>query len=90
MTPDADVENVALSGDGRYLAWIVNQEGYSRAQRAGSALEPGCGAAGDAQRRDRCADVSRSGGKVGFLMAGATHPNEVYVLDLERSTRDPA
>ena len=28
-TPDADVESVALSGDGRYLAWIVNQEGYS-------------------------------------------------------------
>ena len=30
--------------------------------------------------------ISRSGGKVGFLLAGATHPNEVYVLDLERST----
>lgn len=28
-TPDADVGNVALSGDGRYLAWTTNEDGYS-------------------------------------------------------------
>ena len=29
-TPDADVGNVTLSGNGRYLAWTTNEDGYSR------------------------------------------------------------
>ncbi|MFZ5609780.1 MAG: S9 family peptidase [Pseudomonadota bacterium] len=29
-TPKADVEDIALSGDGRYLAWTVNDMGYAR------------------------------------------------------------
>lgn len=29
-TPDADVGNVVLSGDGKYLAWTTNEGGYSR------------------------------------------------------------
>ncbi len=29
-TPDADVDIVTLSGDGRYLAWTTNEDGYSR------------------------------------------------------------
>jgi dipeptidyl aminopeptidase/acylaminoacyl peptidase len=29
-TPDADVSNVTLSGDGRYLAWTTNEDGYSK------------------------------------------------------------
>ena len=84
--PDADVESVALSGDGRYLAWMVNEEGFSalkvrdlRSDRDVALPEIPKGVI------DALA-ISRSGGKVGFLMAGATHPNEVYVLDLERST----
>jgi len=30
VTPDVDVERVALSGDQRYLAWTENHDGYSR------------------------------------------------------------
>lgn len=29
VTPDADVENVTLSGDGRYLAYTTNNDGFS-------------------------------------------------------------
>ena len=29
-TPDWDVETVELSSDGRYMAWTVNEDGYSR------------------------------------------------------------
>jgi len=29
-TPDADVEDVSLSSDGRYLAWTTNEDGYSK------------------------------------------------------------
>ncbi|MDX1405276.1 MAG: S9 family peptidase [Woeseiaceae bacterium] len=30
QTPQADIGNVTLSGDGRYLAWTVNEDGYSK------------------------------------------------------------
>lgn len=29
-SPDFDIDNVSISGDGRYLAWTLNQDGYSR------------------------------------------------------------
>ncbi len=29
-TPDVDVSNVTLSGNGRYLAWITNEDGYAK------------------------------------------------------------
>ncbi len=29
-TPDADVSNVTLSGNGRYLAWTTNEDGYAK------------------------------------------------------------
>jgi dipeptidyl aminopeptidase/acylaminoacyl peptidase len=29
-TPDADVDNVTMSSDGRYLVWTTNEEGYSK------------------------------------------------------------
>ena len=36
-TPDADVGNVTISSDGRYLAWTTNEDGYSKLH--GVALE---------------------------------------------------
>jgi dipeptidyl aminopeptidase/acylaminoacyl peptidase len=46
--PAWDVESVALSPDGRYLAWTVNEEGWSRLHlrdlRTGHDLDPRAGA----------------------------------------------
>jgi dipeptidyl aminopeptidase/acylaminoacyl peptidase len=84
--PDANVESVALSGDGRYLAWIVNQEGYSALKVRDLRSNQDVALPEIPKGVIDALAISRSGGKVGFLMAGATHPNEVYVLDLERST----
>lgn len=43
-TPEADVEDVTLSGDGRYLAWTTNDDGYStlhvRDRRTGKSVAP--------------------------------------------------
>jgi dipeptidyl aminopeptidase/acylaminoacyl peptidase len=87
-TPDADVETVTVSGDGRYLAWLVNEGGptrlYVRDLTTGEQVtlpEIPRGVI-DAESLT----MSRSGGKIGFLLARATHPNEVYVLDIERGT----
>lgn len=29
-TPDSDISNVTVSGDGRYLAWTTNEDGYAK------------------------------------------------------------
>jgi dipeptidyl aminopeptidase/acylaminoacyl peptidase len=83
-TPDADIENIALSGDGRYLAWIVNEDGYSvlhvRDLRSNEEVS-----LPDLPRGAITAlAMSRAGGKVGLMLTPATHPTEIYVVDLER------
>ena len=83
-TPDADVEFFNLSGDGRYLVWVVNEDGYSvlhaRDLRSGAKLSLPTLPKGVIVTMT----VSRSGGKAGLLLSQATHPIEVYVVDLER------
>jgi dipeptidyl aminopeptidase/acylaminoacyl peptidase len=83
-TPDADVEFVNLSGDGRYLAWVVNEDGYSvlhaRDLKSGKELSLPTLPKGVIVTMV----MSQSGGKVGLLLSRATHPTEVYVVDLER------
>jgi dipeptidyl aminopeptidase/acylaminoacyl peptidase len=85
-TPDWDVEHVAASRDGRYLAWSVNEDGYSRLYVR------------DLQRRELVAmpelplgvastlSMSPDGAKVGLLFNRPTHPPEVFVIDLTRGT----
>ncbi len=85
-TPDWDVEDVAASGDGRFLAWVVNEDGSSRlAVRDLSSGEPvdlpelPIGVASSLT-------FSRDGGKLGMLVSRPDHPAEVFVLDLAERT----
>ena len=82
-TPEATIEDVAASADGRYLAWIVNDEGFSRLHvrdlandQLVSLPELPMGVIGTLA-------LSPSGGKLAMLLNQPTHPTEVYVLDLE-------
>ncbi len=81
-TPDWDVEQVALAGDGRYLAWVVNEEGYSRLQVRD--LESGemLGLPALPEGVIGVLEASRGGGKLGLILNRSQHPAEVYVLDL--------
>ena len=81
-TPDWDVEGLSASADGRLLAWVVNEDGYSRLRlrdtRSGHDLPV-------AVVPDGVIDsltVSRDGAKVGFFLNRATHPAEIFVLDV--------
>ena len=80
--PDWDVEHVVLSADGEMLAWTVNDNGYSRLQvrrlSTGDAVPIPPGPAGviTALR------ISRDGRRLAFLLATATRPTEVVVIDL--------
>ena len=82
-TPDWDVEAAEISGDGRWLAWSVNEDGYSRLYARdltgdGEAMEIGMpeGVLGSMT-------ISKAGGRLGLLWQRATHPAEVMVVKLD-------
>lgn len=91
-TPDWDVEDLALSPDGRYLAWVVNQEGYSRLSlrdlTTGQLVQLPAIPDGTISIYPGARSVffTPSSDKLGFLMAQPRHPAEVFVLDLAAHT----
>ncbi len=86
-TPDWDVEGVALSRDGRYLAWVVNEDGYSRLSvrdlETGELLELPEMPRGVIPAMAGGPEFSPDGTLLAFYFAGARRPNDLYVLDLE-------
>jgi dipeptidyl aminopeptidase/acylaminoacyl peptidase len=85
-TPEADVEEVALSADGSVLAWTVNEGGWARLRirdlESGSALpEPrlpdGTGAFGG--QTSLC--LSRDGRHAAVLWAAPQRPAELYAIE---------
>jgi dipeptidyl aminopeptidase/acylaminoacyl peptidase len=81
-TPAWDVEQVALSRDGRVIAWVVNEDGYSRVRLrdmttgddiALPELPPGVVSS---------LRVSDDAGVVAYLLARASRPTEVVAVDI--------
>jgi dipeptidyl aminopeptidase/acylaminoacyl peptidase len=83
-TPDWDVEEVVASADGRYLAWTVNEDGYSRLfvrdLSTGDLVDLPDVPSGVISTFT----AARAGGKLAFRLSRPDHPTEVYVLDLTR------
>jgi dipeptidyl aminopeptidase/acylaminoacyl peptidase len=80
--PEWDVEQLALSANGRILAWTVNEDGYSRLHARdlvdGIDLElPELPAGMVTTLR-----VSPDGRRLAYLLARATRPTEVIAVDL--------
>ncbi|HET8629370.1 MAG TPA: S9 family peptidase [Thermomicrobiales bacterium] len=81
-TPEWDVTGVAVSADGRYLAWVVNEDGYSRLY----VRDLSTGEARDYP--DLPAGVyttlrfSPAGGLLGLIIARPVRPASVYLLDV--------
>jgi dipeptidyl aminopeptidase/acylaminoacyl peptidase len=85
-TPDWDIENAAVSADGHWLAWSVNEDGYSRVS------------ARDLTREDEAVEidlpegtlsamvVSSTNGKLGVLWEQPTHSAEIFVADMASGT----
>ena len=81
-TPDADISNVTLSGNGHYLAWTTNENGYARlhaVDRTNSQsltppeLPPGVYDLG----------FSAAASSLSIRVRGPATPGDVYVWDLE-------
>src|SRR5690606_8394628 len=85
--PEWDIEGVAASKDGRFLAWSVNENGYSklhlRSLESGNEIDlpelPGGVLKGGLV-------FSPDGGKLALLMETPVQPAEIYLIDLEAGT----
>jgi Tol biopolymer transport system component len=85
-TPGWDVEDGGGSRDGRYAAWVVNQNGYSRLyvrnRKSGKLLD-----LPDLPRGVLAAlTFSPDGDKLGLMEGTPTHCPEIFVIDLRRRT----
>lgn len=85
-TPEWDIEHLDGSRDGRLLVWVVNEDGVSRLRARDTTTgqpmalpEIPRGVVGQLT-------VSPDGGKIALLLSRATHPPEIYVLDLDAGT----
>lgn len=82
-TPEADIENVELSRDGRYLVWQVNEQGYARLH--GRDLSTGemldLPAIPDGTINSMA--ISPTGARIGLLLTQPRQSTEVVVIDIE-------
>ena len=93
VAPNWDVELLALSRDGRHLAYAVNVEGESRLElidmrtgtgRPGPDLRAiGGGAPGVVAANDARLTFSPGGERLAFSFTGATRTSDVFIWDVE-------
>lgn len=80
-TPDADVDNVSLSGDGRYLVWTTNDDGYStlqvRDRDSGALLAPPKLPPGVYD-----VDFAADAAALGIRVSGPATPGDVFAWDV--------
>ncbi|MGD8717495.1 MAG: S9 family peptidase [Candidatus Zixiibacteriota bacterium] len=89
-TPPGDVEEVVMSTDGRYLLWIVNEDGYSRPHlydftRRKERPVPELPAEGVISYPRFSPDNER----ILFGLSAATAPGNLYVWDIAGDTIEP-
>jgi dipeptidyl aminopeptidase/acylaminoacyl peptidase len=82
--PDWDVEDVAGSGDGRTVAWLVNEDGRAvlRARRDGTVLTVPELPAGVV----RALSLSAEGQRMALVLDTAERPGEIVTVDLAGGT----
>ena len=81
-TPEWDIEHLAASRDGRFLAWVVNEDGVCRLHvrdlRSGEEVP----VPGVPEGVVTGFAISPDGAKLGLLLGQAKQPTEVFVVDL--------
>ncbi|MGH8193325.1 MAG: prolyl oligopeptidase family serine peptidase [Woeseiaceae bacterium] len=84
-TPEFDVANVSISGDGRFLVWTVNEDGYSRLH----ALDRSSGETLDVPSLPDgvyTLHFARHAPVLSMLVTGSRTPGDVWTWDLEAAT----
>jgi dipeptidyl aminopeptidase/acylaminoacyl peptidase len=94
-TPDGDVEDIALSHDGRVLAWLFNEDGYDvlklRDLESGRELPDALprGARPHLTGFQPPIAVSADGARAAIVLASPRRPPEVYVVETETGESRP-
>jgi len=86
VTPDIpwDVEEFDVSADGRYVAYVVNEDGRSRLTVLDTPMKLALVPEGLPEGRIGNPRFDPTGHKLAMSVDGATSPRDVYVYDLER------
>ncbi|MBV9346306.1 MAG: S9 family peptidase [Gammaproteobacteria bacterium] len=86
VTPDLpwDVEDFDVSADGRYIAYVVNEDGRSRLAVLDSLQKRTLAPAGLPEGRIGNLRFDRTGRRLALSAESATSPRDAYVVDLER------
>jgi dipeptidyl aminopeptidase/acylaminoacyl peptidase len=84
-TPEVDAEGVALSHDGRWLAWTLNENGYSGLRIRDTRSGRMSGASGSLPRGVYSIEVAPRAAVLAVRVAGPQLAGDVWTLDLDRA-----
>lgn len=85
-TPDWDIEDATVSADGHWLAWSVNEDGYSRMLARDLTSEDEAVEIDLPEGTLSALVVSPTNGKLGVLWEQPTHSAEIFVADMTIGT----
>ena len=87
VTPDSpwDVEDFDVSPDGRYLAYVLNEDGRSRLTVLDTQQKLELSPAGLPEGRIGTVRFDRAGKHLAMTAESATVPRDAYVFDIERN-----
>jgi len=81
-TPDADISNVTMNGNGRFLSWTTNEDGYAKLHTIdnnaqGSLVTP------ELPPGVYQLDMSRAASSLSIRVTGPATPGDVFVWNIE-------
>jgi dipeptidyl aminopeptidase/acylaminoacyl peptidase len=88
VTPEAgwDVEDFDVSADGRYVAYVLNEDGRSHLKLLDTQTHQSIEAVGLPEGRIGNPRFDRSGRRLAMTIDGSVSPRDVYVYDVEAAT----
>jgi dipeptidyl aminopeptidase/acylaminoacyl peptidase len=88
VTPEAgwEVEDFDVSSDGRYVAYLLNEDGRSRLALLDTQTHQSLEAVGLPEGRIGNPRFDRSGRRLAMTVDGPVSPRDVYVYDVEAAT----
>ncbi|MBX5460218.1 MAG: alpha/beta fold hydrolase [Steroidobacteraceae bacterium] len=81
-----DVEAFDVSVDGRYIAWVINEDGRSRLTVLDNQMKLELAPPGVPEGPISEVKFDRTGKRLAFSAVSAHSPRDVYVYDLEKNT----
>jgi dipeptidyl aminopeptidase/acylaminoacyl peptidase len=85
-TPGWDIQQIAASDNGRLLAWVVNEDGYSRLHARDLTTGRSITLPPLPDGVIETLQVAPDGSRIGLTLEQPRHPAEVYVIDVTTGT----